>query len=651
MARTTLPSSTPRRSQKRTHGLIIAATLGLTLGGLALYSHRNPPSPRSQSARTTLQEENRLRQEVEAAPEDPGARLRYIEFLRSLGRNSDALDAAQDARTALPQDREVRAAYVDSLAASGRVREAIQLLTGKATDTGERLQLARYLIQDGQLSKATSLLHTLNAPTPIQALTGAQLLIDARDPAGAVVLLKPVFKQSPGGEVRNHYGFALLLSGRYREAAELLLASARENPQVPPLHYYAGSALRLSGNLAQLTTAEQELRQAVALASQDAFFQYELALCLAQKRDWEGARDALQSAVTLNPDVPEIQRDLARAYTKTKQEVAAAIAQARYLHLVDDAPTAVKLLEPLAQQNPQDVELGLELSVVLNAASRFTEAAAVVERLRALHPDQAQILWSRYRLQSALKQYDRALESVQLLEKQFGPDTLILQEQAETLQQLARHAEAEAILVKLRDREPENAQWHYGLGLALSLWSTRPDAKEVAEAELRRSLQLRPADAAASYALGQLLLGTGRTADAISNLRRAVDLVPTHLDAQRLLGRAYLQQGDKARSADAFRIYRFLQNRIEERRRLELPVQQLQNLHTSRMALARYDLRTGDLKRATRELEQVVYQFPEDREAHQLLEGLLGHARRFQAQFEQRMWLRAHGLAGGVRDR
>jgi hypothetical protein len=66
------------------------------------------------------------------------------------------------------------------------------------------------------------------------------------------------------------------------------------------------------------------------------------------------------------------------------------------------------------------------------------------------------------------------------------------------------------------------------------------------------------------------------------------------------------------------------------------------------MALARFDLRTGDPKNATRELEMLAYQFPDDREAHRLLEGLYGYGRRFQAQFEERQWLRAHPLPAGT---
>jgi predicted Zn-dependent protease len=194
---------------------------------------------------------------------------------------------------------------------------------------------------------------------------------------------------------------------------------------------------------------------------------------------------------------------------------------------------------------------------------------------------------------------------------------------------------------------------HYNLGLALSLWSARPDAKKVAEAELRRAVELRPDYAPAQYALGQLYQGEGRPAEALTYLRRALDLVPTHLDAQRLLGRAYAEAGDRARSEAAFRMHRELQRREDERQRLELPVRHMRDLRRSRMTLARYELRTGNRKDALRQLEATVHQFPDEREAHQLLAGLYGHARRFQAQFEERLWLQQHpgrtGQPGTVR--
>jgi Flp pilus assembly protein TadD len=644
--------SSPRNPQVRrqmTHGLLVAAALGLGVGGWVVYSHRGAPPAHQQAGPDEAQIDARLELDIRRAPHDPAPRLRRIEFLLSRTRNADALDAAREAALALPEDRDVRAALADCLAATGRAREAIRLLSEEAPgETGPRLQLARYLIQDGQAERGAALARSVSDPTPGQALTAAQLLIDAREPDAAVAVLKPVQLRAPGGETRNHAAFALLVAGRYREAAELLLAAVRESPEVPTLHFYAGSALRLSGDLERLAIAEAELRQAATQAAQDGFFQYELALCLAQRRNWEGARDALETAAKLSPETPEIQRDLAHAYTKTKQPLPAALARARYLRLVDAAPAAVKVLEPLAAQDPENTELGLALSVALHAASRFSQATALVEKLRSRHPDVPDVIWSQYRLQTALKQYDQALGSLQSLEKEVGPDPVVLSERALTLQQLARHAEAEEILFKLRDLEPESAERHYNLGTALSLWSARADAEQLAEGELRRAVALRPDYAAAHYALGQLLQSRGASAEAIVHLRRAADFAPTHVDAQRLLGRAYLQVGDRARSDEAFRMYRWLDQRVEERKRLELPVRHMEDLRRSRMALARFDLRNGNPKNATIELERLVYQFPEDREAHRLLAGLYGYERRFQAQFEERQWLRTHPLPPGA---
>jgi len=641
------PASPPRNQQTR-HllplGISLAVALGLGLSGWGVYSQRRSPGAHRTNGPDLLQTENRLKLEIQQAPRDPAPRLRQIEYYLAQGRNADGLDAAREAAAALPDDAEVRAALADALAATGRVQDAIRLFAKiKPVENGARLQLARYFIQDGQFERGAALARSISDPASSQALTAAQLLIDARRPEDAVAVLKPVLRHAPGGETRNHYGFALLLAGRYREAADLLLAGARESPDVPTLHFYAGSALRLSGDLPRLPAAEDELRRAVSLADQDAFFQYELALCLAQQRNWEGARDAMEAAAKLSPETPEIQRDLARAYTKTKQALPAALARARYYHLVDAGAAAVKLLEPLTRKDPENIELALGYSVALNSANRFAEASALLEKLHARYPENADILWSQYRLQTALKLYDRAFGSLQLLEKGAGDDPVLLGEQAVTLQHLARYAEAEALLFKLRDKEPDNPERHYNLGLALSLWSARPDAKQVAEAELRRAIELRPNHAAAHYALGQLLLSRGAPAEAVGQLRRALDLLPTHVDAQRLLGRAYLQAGNRAASEEAFRTFRALQARADERKRLELPVRRMQEIHRSRMALARYELRTGDPKSATSELEKVVYQFPDDREAHQLLEGLYGYARRFQAQFEERQWLKAQG--------
>lgn len=601
-----------------------------------------PPSQPTADGSTGREAE--FRDAIQKAPLDRMARLRYLDFLLDQKRNLDALDVCRDAAKALPNDPAIRAALAETLAGTGRVTEAIRVLTpASPAETALRLQLAGLLVRNGEPDRAVPIIQSIGNPSRDQALSSALLLIDARRPGLAVNVLRPFIQAGVTGELLNSYGFALLQNGQYAEAVKVLRQAITESPEIPTLHYYAGSALRLAGRSADLPAAIAEMQQATDRVPTDALFQYELAQGWIRRGSWQEAQQALEQAANQGADFPEIQRDLSKTGEKTGQPIPAAIARARYLQAVDDAPAAVKVLQPLAAQHPSDTKLGLVYSVALHAAGKFPEATAVVERLRKLRPEDTDILWSQYHLQTELKQSDQALATLGALESRLGHDPALLKERAATLQRLARYQEAEELLIQLRDLQPDDPTHHYNLGHSLSLWSTRPDAKKLAETELKRAVELRPDYSEAMYALGQLALGQGKPAEAVSHLRRALDFTPAHPDALRLLGRTYLQMGDKARSEESFQLFRAVKARSDERSRLELPVQQLRDIHRSRLALSRFHLRTGDLTAATRELEIIAHYFPGDVETHRLLGPLYGHARRFQRQFEEREWLKGAG--------
>jgi tetratricopeptide (TPR) repeat protein len=556
-------------------------------------------------------------------------------------RFGDAREAAEAAAAAFPDDPAIEVALADAWVASGRISKAVATLKADPSLTAaKQLRLAQLLIRDGQTRAAVKILRGIGELDSAEALFAGQLLLDAREPLAAAERLKLV--AHGGGDARDYYGFALLLAGEYTQSAAVLLPAAHDRPQVATLHCYAGSALRLSGDGTRLPQSEVHLRQATELSPREAIFQYELALARVQLRDLKGARAAMEQAAAMAPDSPEIQRDLARIYDHAGEGAPAALARARYLRLVDDPAGAARELQPWVSRSPNDVDLVLALSAAFHDAGKFAQATDLVERLRRQEPKNTEVLWSQFRLRSALKQHDRALLTLADLERETPKDPLVLDERATTLQHLARHAEAEKILEELCTPELQTAERHYRLGVLRSLWSQRPDAQQAAEASYRKALELRPEYAEAHQALGKLLVGAGRTAEAIPYFRRALDLAPAYPDALRALGRAYLAAGDKSRSDDEFTQFRQVEARLKERERKQLPVRQLRDVHRSRTALYEFYLGAGDEKAAIRELEALIHAFPDDRPAHAVLEGLYGHARRFQRQFEEREWLRRH---------
>ncbi|MCC2669663.1 MAG: hypothetical protein K0Q72_2134 [Armatimonadetes bacterium] len=638
----------PTKQQRAAWGFIAAVIIVAGGTGAWLYSLRPSAVPAQQAAKNQPPpQEDQLRAAIRASPESPQPRQALVELLTNEGRFHDALDVAKDAAEAFPADQGVHLGLAGALDATGQTDQGIKILRSFAGGGPVfRVREAALLVKSGRPEEAARILDKLPRVSADLALLAGQIYLDARQPERAV----PFFKQaaegsSDHGDGLTHYGFALLASGEYVRAAEVLDRALQHSPEEPTLNYYSGAAMRLSGDKARLPEAETRLQKAVVAVPGDAHFQYEFALARVQLRDLRAARAAMLEAAELQPEMAEIQRDLARIHERLDQPQEAALAQARYLRLLDDAPAAVRVLDPLFAADPTESTLGLALSEALYDAGNFTRATQILTTL-GKKSDDIQILWHRLRLQNALGDYHAALKTVDALAAAEATEPDLSEARVTVYQRLSRYPDAEALLQKMRNVEPDNAVRHYRLGQALSLWSQRSDAKTLAEASLRRAVELRSNYPEARYELGNVLLATGRPKEAVEQLRRALDAAPRYRNALRSLGRAYARLGDQERSAEAFALLKRAQALEDERTRLELPIRQLRNVRAGRAALVDFHLRTGALHHASRELEMLTHQAPDDPGPHRLLLGLYGHDRRFQRQFEERAWLRQHGATG-----
>ena len=96
---------------------------------------------------------------------------------------------------------------------------------------------------------------------------------------------------------------------------------------------------------------------------------------------------------------------------------------------------------------------------------------------------------------------------------------------------------------------PESEEAHLYLGIAL-----RRGEQDLAGAfaSLKQVLRLNPQRAEAHYQLGLTLRDSERPAEALAALRRAVDLAPSLVEAQRALGDLALELGDRETAMAAF---------------------------------------------------------------------------------------------------
>jgi predicted Zn-dependent protease len=119
----------------------------------------------------------------------------------------------------------------------------------------------------------------------------------------------------------------------------------------------------------------------------------------------------------------------------------------------------------------------------------------------------------------------------------------------------SRFDEAAAIYGELVEQRPKDPGLLMNLGMARYMSGKHAEAI----APLQKALALNPALAPASLFLGGALLNTGRVQDALAPLRKAVTALPDNADARDLLARAYLALSKFASAAAEYRALTGLQ--------------------------------------------------------------------------------------------
>lgn len=640
------PHSGPHKRRVVIQALLITGVLVASIGGGALFyraPHQAANAP--QPGKTWLaRQEAEARDAVRATPQDPHAHQTLITLLQTAGRRYDALEAAREANRLLPEDEALQLALADLLINTARLDEATALLRPTAErSAAHRVRLAGAQLRAGRRVEAQKTLAGVVDPTPAVAREIGQIYLDALQPELALPFLRRAALATASSESLAQLGLCLLRVGNYAEAAETLARVVEQSPSVGSLHYNLGSAIRLTDNRERLPEAAEHLRQAVELEPNVALHHYELGLAFVQLRDFPNAAAELSQAADLKPEVAEFQRDLARIQKRQEQPTAAAVAQSRYLRLLSDAPAAVQLLEPLHQKSPNDLALSLELGEAYYDSWRTSQTLVLLHQLEAQQPKNPDVITAVFRGERASKHDELALEALDRLLVLQPEKPELLEERIDLLQRLNRYEEAEALLTKLRDREPENPVRHYRLALALTKWSSAKDRLAVAERSLREVIRLNPSDPDGHYRLGLLLQNTQRPQEAIPFFCKALDLSPRMTDAVRALARAYAMTKDTARSEEAFRLYNALNAQDEEQKRLEMPSSLHRAKPSEHQQLADFYVRTGRFDSAVAELEGVLHAAPGNMEIRRLLVALYGHLHRFQRQYEERVLLTPPG--------
>jgi tetratricopeptide (TPR) repeat protein len=178
---------------------------------------------------------------------------------------------------------------------------------------------------------------------------------------------------------------------------------------------------------------------------------------------------------------------------------------------------------------------GLALTQCLLAEAKYDDAVPVLARLRSLHPADADVLYQCARL------HMRAWNDTLYEMFRKTPNSYrVNQISAEIFEIQNRYPEAISEYRKAIEKNPTALNLHFRLGRALLLESHSPDNLALAQREFEAELKLNPADAAAEYETGQVLLVSQAPSEAVKHFERAVAITPDFAEALQALAKVRL---------------------------------------------------------------------------------------------------------------
>lgn len=326
--------------------------------------------------------------------------------------------------------------------------------------------------------------------------------------------------------------------------------------------------------------AVPEFRAVIALDPSNTDAHGNLGVLLFFRGSYTEAIPELRDALRLKPDLWKIQALLGMGERRTGDNAA--------------ARTDLEAAFPNLQEEKVRIESGLELIEIYTASEDLEKASAVVNTLRALDPDNQEVLYAAYRIYS-----DMAREAILSLSLEGPRSALVYQAAAH---EAARRGDtAGAILdyrqaLKINPKLPglhfelaemlnslpstsaghAEAQSEYEIALAQNPFDEKADLKLAQIAThnndekkafdlYTRAVQLQPDDSEADFGLARILLIMNQPEKAEKLLEHAEQLDPTSAAIHFRLSSVYQRLGrnaDADREAEQYQKYKALKDKL-----------------------------------------------------------------------------------------
>lgn len=381
---------------------------------------------------------------------------------------------------------------------------------------------------------------------------------------------------------------------------------------------------------------------------------YQIAQADLGNHDWQGAYGNLLQVIHLDPGRADAHITLGNLYITGRD----------YQKAEDEATTVL-------QKDPGNASAYDLLAVSLAARQRHEEAVKAYRKVIELRPKEADPYINLGLSEVALNRQDDAekhmLQAIQLnphaagaysnlanlyrLQRQLPRGQQILEQGvsnnpddkdlyftwADFLYSQQKKEEADAALKKARDRQPKSgaiamaigdfyvgrhevekalAEYRRGIKIDAKNFEIRDhlvecllDAGRTGEAETANSeiIRQRPKDVRAGIAGGRILLASGKSSDAVEQLRTVVTKAQDSPQAHYYLALAYIQN----------------QNLQQAKSELQEALRLSPDMFTAQQTLSKVQLQLGEIKEAQSVVEKITKEHPSDIGTKVLMAGIL----------------------------
>ncbi len=337
-------------------------------------------------------------------------------------------------------------------------------------------------------------------------------------------------------EPRGHEGQALAARTEFRgegKDREAILEFRRFlvlDPNHAEAYYRIGLA---AFKLGEGSLAQTALTKSLELNPEQPDARLKLATVLIARRDWAKARDQIQTVQAKDATNHDARLLMAAVYEGE-----------------GDRKRAIAELAPIVENRPDDARSHAALGELLRAQEDNQGAEKHMLEAIRLAPTKIEYrlaLANHYRrLGQAARAEATYKETLKIDDPASAPVKLALADFYDSQQ---RWAEAEALLLEMLAKNPDNVRARHGLISVLLKEGKLSDARR----ELKTLLAKNPSDVEGHYYLGRLELRENHLQEAIQEFLQAVKLEPRLARAHHSLGLAYLRSGNLPQARQAFR--------------------------------------------------------------------------------------------------